>query len=408
MDSSNQSASPIKRLVAILHSEVGPGLLLLAMAILAMLIMNSQLSIFYEAFLNTPVRFSVGALDLHKPLLLWINDGLMAIFFFLIGLEIKRELMVGHLSDIRQAVLPLTAAVGGMAAPAAVYLIVTHGMPGASAGWAIPAATDIAFAIGVLALLGPRVPVPLKVFLLTLAVADDLGAIIVIALFYTEQLNMGAMMVAAGCLAILILMNMSNVGRTSAYIFVGFIMWIAVLKSGVHATLAGVVLGLCIPYTLPKREYSPVVRLEHDLHGFSSYLVLPLFAFANAGVALGADPLGLLGHVVPMGIALGLLVGKPIGVLAACYLVLKFKIADMPRHVNWGQLVGVSFLCGIGFTMSLFIGSLAFGGFQNPLAGFDRIAILMGSIVSAVIGYLILKRALPERSYCLLGTRSAS
>lgn len=407
MDSSNQSASPIRRLLAILHSEVGPGLLLLAMAILAMLVMNSQLSVFYEAFLNTPVRFAVGALDLHKPLLLWINDGLMAIFFFLIGLEIKRELMVGHLSDLRQAILPLTAAVGGMAAPAVVYLFITSGLPGASSGWAIPAATDIAFAIGVLALLGPRVPVPLKVFLLTLAVADDLGAIIVIAVFYTEHLNMGAMTVAAGCLGLLVLMNVANVGRISAYVFIGFIMWIAVLKSGVHATLAGVILGLCIPYTLPKREYSPVVRLEHDLHGFSSYLVLPLFAFANAGVSLGSDPFGLLGHVVPMGIALGLLIGKPIGVLIACFLVLKLKIADMPRHVNWGQLIGVSFLCGIGFTMSLFIGSLAFGGLQNPLAGYDRIGILMGSILSAVIGYVVLRRALPERSYCLLGSRPA-
>ena len=407
MESPNQSLGPIKKLKKLLHSEVGPGILLLIMAILAMVIMNSPLASYYEDLFNTTVVFGVGPLVIEKPFLLWINDGLMAIFFFLIGLEIKREIMVGHLSDIRQAFLPLGAAVGGMAAPALVYLTVTAGEPGASAGWAIPAATDIAFAVGVLALLGPRVPVPLKVFLLTLAVADDLGAIIIIALFYTEHLNVGSLGIAAAAIAVLITMNKSNVGSKSAYLFVGWIMWLAVLKSGVHATLAGVILGFCIPYTLPKQESSPVVRLEHELHGFSSYVVLPLFAFANAGVAIGEQGLAILGHVVPMGIALGLLIGKPVGVMLFCFLIIKLGIAQMPRHVNWGQILGVAFLCGIGFTMSLFIGSLAFGGFDNPLAGLDRLGILTGSILSAIIGYVVLKRALPERSYCVLGARPA-
>ena len=405
MDSPNQSLAAIKKIKAVFHSEVGPGILLVIMAGLAMVIMNSPLASHYENFFGTKVVFGIGPIIIDKPFLLWVNDGLMAIFFFLIGLEIKRELMVGHLSDIRQALLPLGAAIGGMAAPALVYLIITNGVEGASSGWAIPAATDIAFAVGVLALLGPRVPVSLKVFLLTLAVADDLGAIIIIALFYTEQLSVGSLAIAFLALGVLIAMNYSNVGNKSAYLFVGFIMWVAVLKSGVHATLAGVALGFCIPYTLPKQESSPVVRLEHELHGFSSYIVLPLFAFANAGVAIGEQGLAILGHVVPLGIAMGLLIGKPIGVMLFCFLIIRLGIAQMPRHVNWGQLLGVAFLCGIGFTMSLFIGSLAFGGMANPLAGLDRLGILTGSIVSAIVGFLVLKRALPERSFCMLGSK---
>ena len=405
MNSPNQSLGPLKQIKAVLHSEVGPGILLVIMAVLAMTIMNSPLASHYENVFSTKVVFGVGPIVIDKPFLLWVNDGLMAIFFFLIGLEIKRELMVGHLSDIRQALLPLGAAVGGMAAPAIIYLIATQGVEGAANGWAIPAATDIAFAIGVLALLGPRVPVPLKVFLLTLAVADDLGAIVIIALFYTEQLSIGSLGVAFGALGVLILMNYSNVGNKSAYLFVGFIMWVAVLKSGVHATLAGVALGFCIPYTIPKQESSPVVKLEHELHGFSSYIVLPLFAFANAGVAIGAQGLAILGHQVPIGIAAGLFFGKPLGVMLCCFLILKFGIAQMPRHVNWGQLFGVSLLCGIGFTMSLFIGSLAFGGMGNPLAGLDRLGILTGSILSAVVGFFVLKKALPERSFCVLGSK---
>jgi NhaA family Na+:H+ antiporter len=405
MNSPNQSLGPLKQIKAIFHSEVGPGILLLIMAILAMIIMNSPLASYYEDIFRTKVVFGIGPVIIDKPFLLWVNDGLMAIFFFLIGLEIKRELMVGHLSDIRQALLPLGAAVGGMAVPAIVYLFVTHGVEGAANGWAIPAATDIAFAVGVLALLGPRVPVPLKVFLLTLAVADDLGAIIIIALFYTDHLNIGSLVIAFAALGALILMNYSNVGNKSAYLFVGFIMWVAVLKSGVHATLAGVALGFCIPYTLPKQESSPVVRLEHELHGFSSYIVLPLFAFANAGVAIGEQGLAILGHQVPIGIAAGLFLGKPIGVMLFCFIILKFGIAQMPRHVNWGQLFGVSLLCGIGFTMSLFIGSLAFGGMGNPLAGLDRLGILTGSILSAVVGFIVLKKALPERSFCVLGAK---
>ena len=398
MESPNQSLGPIKKLNAVLHSEVGPGILLLIMAILAMTIMNSPLASYCEDIFSTKVVLGVGPIVIDKPFLLWVNDGLMAIFFFLIGLEIKRELMVGHLSDIRQALLPLGAAVGGMAAPALIYLIVTHGVEGAVNGWAIPAATDIAFAVGVLALLGPRVPVALKVFLLTLAVADDLGAIVIIALFYTEQLSIGALGLAFAALGVLILMNRLNVGNQSAYLFIGFIMWVAVLKSGVHATLAGVALGFCIPYSLPKQETSPVVKLEHELHGFSSYLVLPLFAFANAGVAIGEQGLSILGHPVPLGIAAGLLIGKPVGVMIFCYFILRFGIASMPKHVNWGQLFGVAFLCGIGFTMSLFIGSLAFGGMDNPLAGLDRLGILSGSIISAVVGFIVLQRALPEKS----------
>ncbi len=405
MTSSYSTAGPLGKIKKIIHSEVGPGILLVIMAVLAMLMMNSPMAPIYTKIFNTPVVLGIADLVIKKPLLLWVNDGLMAIFFLLIGLEIKRELMVGHLSDIRQAFLPLGAAVGGMAIPAVVFLATVADVEGASAGWAIPAATDIAFALGVLALLGPRVPIPLKVFLLTLAVADDLGAIVIIALFYTENLNVLSLGIAFGALAILIAMNLSNVGSRAAYLFVGFIMWVAVLKSGVHATLAGVVLGFCIPYTLPKESSSPVVRMEHDLHGFSSYLVLPLFAFANAGVAIGDQGLSILTHPVPMGIALGLVIGKPVGVMFMCYFILKLGIAQMPRHVNWGQLTGAGFLCGIGFTMSLFIGALAYGGPDNPLVGLDRLGILSGSFISAVVGFLILKKALPERSFCILGAK---
>ena len=392
MESPNQSLGPIKKLQSILHSEIGPGILLVIMAVLAMTIMNSPFASYYEDIFRTKVVFGIGPVVIDKPFLLWVNDGLMAIFFFLIGLEIKRELMVGHLSDIRQAFLPLGAAVGGMAAPAIVYLTVTSGTEGASAGWAIPAATDIAFAIGVLALLGPRVPVPLKVFLLTLAVADDLGAIVIIALFYTEQLSVGSLGIAFAALGALIAMNYSNVGNKSAYLFVGFIMWVAVLKSGVHATLAGVALGFCIPYTLPKQESSPVVRLEHELHGFSSYLVLPLFAFANAGVSLSGIGVDTFLQPITLGIMLGLIIGKPLGIVGMVFIAERMKMVSLPEGIGWKAIGGIACLAGVGFTMSLFIGTLAFADPAN--ATYVRIGVLSGSTVSGVLGIILLKMAL--------------
>ena len=369
--------------------EAASGLLLIAAAALALIINNSPLSWLYSSFLDTPVVAQVCALKIAKPALLWINDGLMALFFLLIGLEVKREVLDGQLSKPSQVVLPGAAAIGGMVVPALVYWFFNRDNPAALGGWAIPMATDIAFALGVLALLGKRVPVSLKLFLMTLAIIDDLGAIIVIAIFYSGALSTLSLALAAACIVALIAMNRLGVVKLGPYMIIGLILWVCVLKSGVHATLAGVTLAFCIPLRTKNAEPSPLLTLEHALHPWVAYGILPLFAFANAGLSLSGVTVESFTHHVPMGIAIGLLLGKTLGVFGLTWLAVKTGIAALPQGANWGQVLGVAILCGIGFTMSLIVGSLAFVPGASEYAGMDLMGILTGSILAALIGYAV-------------------
>ncbi|MBP0953843.1 Na+/H+ antiporter NhaA [Pseudomonas sp. 20GA0080] len=372
--------------------EAAGGLLLIAAAALALVINNSPLSWLYNAFLETPVEARISALQIAKPLLLWINDGLMALFFLVIGLEVKREVLEGHLSKPSQIVLPGAAAIGGMVVPALIYVALNRGNAEALNGWAIPMATDIAFALGVLALLGKRVPVSLKLFLMTLAIIDDLGAIIVIALVYSGELSQVSLILAGVSIIALIAMNRSGVSRLAPYLLIGLVLWVCVLKSGIHATLAGVVLAFCIPLRTSTKA-SPLLTLEHGLHPWVAYGILPLFAFANAGVSLAGVTLDSFTHSVPLGIAAGLLLGKTAGVFGLTWLAVRTRLASLPKEANWGHVLGVSILCGIGFTMSLFVGSLAFEPGVSGYAGEDRMGILTGSILSAIIGYGVMVMA---------------
>jgi NhaA family Na+:H+ antiporter len=381
-----------------MRHEAAGGFLLLIAAVLAMLAENSPLSPYYDALLGTPVEVRIGELAIDKPLLLWINDGLMAVFFFLIGLELKREVLQGELADPAKVALPAFAAIGGMAAPALIYVLINAGDTVALKGWAIPSATDIAFALAVLTLLGDRVPNSLKLFLLTLAIVDDMGAIVIIAFFYTADLSLQSLSIAGVSLLLLTIMNRRGVTSIAAYLFVGVVMWAAVLKSGVHATLAGVLLAMFIPLRIHNEHgVSPLQQLEHDLHPAVAYGILPLFAFANTGVPLAGLGWDSLLAPVPLGIALGLFLGNQLGVMGVSWLAVKAGLARLPANVGWAELYGVAMLCGIGFTMSLFISSLAFEQGGPDFAVDDRIGILTGSIFSAVGGYLWLRWRLALR-----------
>jgi NhaA family Na+:H+ antiporter len=378
-----------------LQMESASGIILMAATVIALLCANSPLRSFYGLFLETPVAVKIGALEIAKPLLLWINDGLMAVFFFLVGLELKRELIEGALSDKRNIILPGLGAIGGMAAPALIYVLFNRGDSAAMAGWAIPAATDIAFALGVLSLLGSRVPVSLKIFLTSLAIFDDIGAIVIIALFYTAKISMIALLVVGGCLLILLFLNRRRVESKSLYLLLGLIMWVAMLKSGVHATLAGVALAMFIPIRSrldPKS--SPLKELEHDLHPVVAFFILPVFAFSNAGIGLDGVGVAQLVHGVPLGIALGLFLGKQLGIFGICWLAIKFKWTRLPEGMSTLSLYGTAALCGIGFTMSLFIGSLAFEQSGVNLLFDERLGILSGSLAAGVLGYLVLRASL--------------
>ena len=370
------------------------GIILILMVMLAMLMANSPLQGVYNAFLDMPMQVRIGHLDIHKPLLLWVNDLLMAFFFLLIGLEVKRELLQGTLSSISQAALPSIAAIGGMLVPALIFLSLNAPGSSASNGWAIPAATDIAFALGVLALLGSRVPLALKVFLLALAIIDDLLAIIIIALFYSGPLSTISLVIAAVAIAGLFILNRLGIRNLMPYMLMGTVLWVAVLKSGVHATLAGVVLAFAIPLPRGESGYSPSEYLEHQLHPWSTFLILPVFAFANAGVNFNNMDIGDLFSPLPMGIALGLVIGKPLGILGFSYLAVKLNVAKLPTGTSWVQLFGVAMLCGIGFTMAMFVSSLAFEAGTLNFSDMSRLGILLGSGISAIIGYLALKRSL--------------
>ena len=388
----------VNAMAEFLRLEAAGGLLLFAAAVLAMGFANSPLSGLYERFLDTPVELRVGAFEIAKPLLLWINDGLMAVFFFLVGLELKREVLDGELSRRSQIVLPAAAAAGGMVVPGLLYAGLNWGDPVLLRGWAIPTATDIAFAIGLLALFGRRVPVGLKIFLLTLAILDDLGAIVIIALFYTEKLSLAALATTGLAAGVLAAFNRRGLTAVPAYLLVGLVMWAAVLKSGVHATLAGVALAFFIPLRTADAGDSepPLRRLERELHPLVAFAILPLFAFANSGVSLEGITLASLAQPVPAGIALGLLLGKVIGVFGASGIVVGLGLARLPEGVRWGQILGVAMLCGVGFTMSLFIAGLAFEGQAAGLAIESRLGILCGSIVAGVAGTLTLRVTLPR------------
>lgn len=384
----------ITKIKEFLRLEAASGILLVIAAILAMIVVNSSASAWYNGLLDIPVAIQFGDFQIAKPLLLWINDGLMAIFFFLIGLEIKREVLAGELSEPSRVVLPVIGAIGGMAIPAVIYSIVNWGDPLAMRGWAIPSATDIAFALGVLALLGTRAPQTLKIFLMTLAIIDDLGAIVIIAFFYTAELSVSSLMIAGLAVIVLATMNKKGVIGLTPYILVGFILWAAVLKSGVHATLAGVITAFFIPFVKEDgQSVTQLERMEHDLHPVVAYAILPIFAFTNSGIPFDSLSLNALLHPVPLGIAAGLFIGNQIGVFGFCWLAIKLGISKLPEGVNWVQLYGVALLCGIGFTMSLFVGSLAFGGAGSDYIIDERAGILFGSLLSGSLGYLVLRFA---------------
>lgn len=379
--------------------ESSGGILLMFSALLAIILANSPLQSYYALFLDTPVEVRVGHLEIAKPLLLWINDGLMAVFFFLVGLELKRELIEGELSDKKNIILPGVGAIGGMAVPALLYIYFNKGDAIAMQGWAIPAATDIAFALGVLSLLGSRVPVSLKIFLSSLAIFDDIGAIVIIAAFYTAKISTAALIIAGLCIPILVLFNRRKFASPTPYILVGLIMWTAMLKSGVHATLAGVVLAMFIPIRSASKSHpSPLKELEHDLHPVVAFFVLPVFAFANAGINISGVGTEQLLHSVPLGITLGLFIGKQVGVFSLCWLAIKLNWCSLPKGMSWASLYGMAALCGIGFTMSLFIGSLAFEDIGVNRMFDERLGIILGSVLSGVVGYLVLSKSLPPKT----------
>ncbi len=387
----------IRRIKAFFEFEAAGGIVLALAAIAAMIIANSPLNVWYEGFIHAPVSIQIGEFAIAKDAHHWINDGLMAVFFFLVGLELKREVLIGELSNVKQIILPAGAALGGMIMPAIVYLLFNYNEPEFWKGWAIPAATDIAFALGILSLLGNRVPNSLKVFLVSIAIFDDIGAILIIALFYTSELSLESLAVAGLCLPFLYVLNRRNVTNITPYLLIGLIMWIAVLKSGIHATLAGVVLALFIPmFDRTDPEHSPLEELEHDLHNTVAFGILPIFAFANSGISLEGAGFAELFHSVPLGIAAGLFIGKQLGVMMMCWLIFKLGISTMPKGMDYKQIYGAALLCGVGFTMSLFIGGLAFAGDTTMFD--ERLGIIMGAIVSGIAGYIMLKMSLKDNA----------
>ncbi len=378
--------------------ESAGGILLVIAAAIAMIVANSSFASMYETVLHT----YIGGMSVSH----WINDGLMAVFFLLIGLEVKRELLEGALKSKETAIFPAIAAVGGMLAPALVYSAFNIDNPEALSGWAIPAATDIAFALGIMALLGKRVPVSLKVFLLALAIIDDLGVVVIIALFYTADISVIALAVAAAMIGALYLLNVKHISKIYLYLIIGFILWLSVLQSGVHATLAGVILGFAIPLKNKDNDGSPLKSMEHALHPYVSFIILPIFAFANAGISLEGITVDSLTTALPLGVAFGLILGKPLGIFSFSYISVKLGIAKLPEGINMKHIFAVSVLCGIGFTMSIFISSLAFGSVYPEFDKLARLGILMGSTTAAIIGYMMLNCLLPKKVDSALGKKT--
>lgn len=389
----------MEKLKEFLKSEASGGVLLLVFAFAAIVCTNTSLSDFYFEFLQTIVSVQFGEFALNKPLLLWVNDGLMAVFFTLVGLEVKKELFEGSLSSYKKAIFPAIAAVGGMIVPAIIYWAINQNHPEYHNGWAIPMATDIAFAVGIVALLGTRVPLALKAFLLALAIIDDLGAIVVIAIFYSQEISVQALTIAAIAIIGLVLLNRFKVTSLCAYLVVGLVLWTSVLKSGVHATLAGVIIGFCVPLK-GKHGERPAEELEHILAPWCAYMILPIFAFANAGVYLLEMGMEQLSSPLPLGIALGLIIGKTLGVFGFSYLAVLFRLASLPQGVNFKQIFAIAVLCGIGFTMSMFLASLAFDVSEagESITALARLGILLGSAVSAILGYTLLRMATKQNN----------
>ena len=374
------------------HDAAG-GVILVIAAVIALIFANTPLSTFYNGMLELPVAVKFGGFEIAKPLLLWINDGLMAIFFFMVGLEVKREVIEGHLNSVEQITLPAIAAVAGIAAPAVVYAWFNIDDPVAIAGWAIPSATDIAFALGVFSLFGRTLPITLKLFLLSVAIFDDIGAIVIIALFYSAELSTTSLFIALAGLITLFIFNRMKLSAQGAYILVGVIVWAAVLKSGVHATLAGFAVAWFIPINVKNDDGHPMLaHMEHALHNWVAFFILPVFAFANAGVQLIGITYEQIFNPIVIGIVAGLFIGKQVGIFGACWLAVKTGLAKLPEGTNWLQLYGVTLLCGIGFTMSLFIGSLAFEHQGMEHMNSVKVGVLFGSLISAILGAFIISR----------------
>jgi NhaA family Na+:H+ antiporter len=379
------------RIQEFIKLETSGGVVLMIAAIFAMIIANTPLSANYDLILGTYIKVGIGNFEIAKPAILWINDGLMAIFFFLVGLEIKREVLAGELSSFDKAILPIMAAIGGMAVPGIIFAIINWGTPENLNGWAIPTATDIAFALGILALIGSRAPISLKIFLLAIAIIDDLGAIVIIAIFYTSELSLSALSFSMIGFAAAVALNRMGVQRTAPYLLVGIVMWVFVLKSGVHATLAGVLIAFTIPLKTKNEDEALLYKMEHGLHPWVAFLILPVFAFANAGVNFTGIGIDDLLQPLTLGIAVGLFLGKQIGVFLATWIGVKSGIARLPENVSWKHVYGVACLTGVGFTMSLFIGSLAFT--TADVMNAVRLGVVLGSVLSGIIGYLLLKSA---------------
>jgi NhaA family Na+:H+ antiporter len=382
------------RIQEFMRLETSGGIILMIAAVFAMIIANTPLATAYDAILGTYIKVGIGSFEIAKPAILWINDGLMAIFFFLVGLEIKREVLVGELSSFDKAILPIIAAIGGMAVPGLIFAFINWGTPENLNGWAIPTATDIAFALGILALIGARAPVALKIFLLAIAIIDDLGAIVIIAVFYTSELSTNALTISMLGFAAAVALNRMGVQRTAPYLIVGIVMWVFVLKSGVHATLAGVLIALTIPLKPKDGDKALLYKMEHGLHPWVAFLILPVFAFANAGVNFTGIGIDDLLQPLTLGIAVGLFLGKQIGVFLATWIGVKSGLAQLPKNVTWRHVYAVACLTGVGFTMSLFIGSLAFGAADEMNS--VRLGVVLGSVLSGLFGYVLLKTATPK------------
>ena len=389
-----QNSSAMSIFTNIFKHEAAGGFILVFAAVVAMIMANTSLNGFYQGFLEIPVSIRFADFEIAKPLILWVNDGLMAIFFFLVGLEIKREILDGSLSSVSQITLPGVAAIAGIAVPALIYVWFNFNDPIAIKGWAIPSATDIAFAIGVFTIFGKSLPLSLKLFLLSVAIFDDIGAIVIIALFYSQDLSATSLVVALSGMAVLFVFNRFKVRTQGAYILIGVVVWAAVLKSGVHATLAGFALAWFIPLRLKNEDgHAMLPHLEHKLHSWVAFLVLPLFAFANAGVSLGGISMETIFNPITVGIAAGLFIGKQLGIFGICWLTIKLGFAKLPTGATWLQLYGVTLLCGIGFTMSLFIGTLAFEDQPLQYQTSVKVGVLFGSIISALVGAFLLAKA---------------
>ncbi len=389
---------PIKTIRQFIQAEFAAGIILFGVTIFAIALDNSSLKTFYESLFQMSIGWQIGTVQISKSLVQWINEGLMTLFFLLVGLEIKREIVIGELNSATKVMLPALAALGGMIVPALLYILINWQHPHAIKGWAIPTATDIAFALGVISLLGRRIPLSIKIFLTALAIFDDIGAIIIIAVFYTTNISIVFLLLALLCIGLLWLLNRIKVDSLLAYLFVGFLLWFCVLESGVHAVLSGVITALAIPlHSYRKKNYSPLIKLESKLQPWVALGILPIFALANAGISFAGLSSQQILSPIAVGIVIGLFIGKQMGVFITTWLAVKFRMAPMPNGASWPSIYGTALLAGIGFTISLFIGTLAFPEYSSSEATSVRLGVMLGSLLSGILGYSILR--LTNRTY---------